>query len=105
MGKALKDGRMLDLPLALPLCALIVGLRRDNEAAGTLGPAPLGQEAEGDEGGGGGGTGLGGGSARPLTLSDVGLVDASVGKSLEAVAALAEEVARRKVRQEKNTET
>ncbi|CAN0431874.1 unnamed protein product, partial [Hapterophycus canaliculatus] len=32
MGKALKDGRMLDLPLALPLCALIVGLRNRHGA-------------------------------------------------------------------------
>lgn len=31
MGKALKDGRMLDLPLALPLCALIVGLRNRHD--------------------------------------------------------------------------
>lgn len=34
MGKALKDGRMLDIPLALPLCALIVGLRRRRHSSG-----------------------------------------------------------------------
>lgn len=77
MGKALKDGRMLDLPLGLPLCSLIVGLRRQKSTTVFRG---------------------GGGGARPLTLDDVRLVDSAVGKSLESVAKLAEEVARAKVR-------
>lgn len=75
MGKALKDGRMLDLPLGLPLCSLIVGLRRQKSTMAYRG----------------------GGDARPLTLDDVRLVDSAVGKSLKSVAKLADEVARAKV--------
>lgn len=82
MGKALKDGRMLDLPLALPLCSLIVGLRRQKKSTTTL----RGGRAWARQG-----------DARPLTLDDVRLVDSAVGKSLESVAKLAEEVARAKV--------
>ncbi|CAN0434788.1 unnamed protein product [Ectocarpus fasciculatus] len=68
MGKALKDGRMLDLPLALPLCGLIVGIRRRRTAG-----------------------------AKPLALSDVGLVDEALGRSLGSVADLAREVEQAKV--------
>ncbi|CAN0500641.1 unnamed protein product [Ectocarpus sp. 12 AP-2014] len=63
MGKALKDGRMLDPPLALPLCGLIVGLRRRPTAG-----------------------------AKPLALSDVSLIDEALGRSLGSVAELAREV-------------
>ena len=96
MGKALKDGRMLDLPLALPLCSLIVGLRRHDGTSSSAGGSP-----GGGNGGQGRSTSMGsgglGGNAKPLTLVDVGLVDAALGRSLESLAKLAEEVQRAKV--------
>lgn len=110
MGKALKDGRMLDLPLALPLCALVVGLRRDNSVSSTSrASSSLGQSdryaagsgrSKGTAGDGVDGEvkeGIGGGGVTPLTLDDVRLMDASLGRSLESVAALAGEVERAKV--------
>lgn len=69
MGKALKDGRMLDLPLALPLCALIVDLSQGEPGRGAM----------------------------SLTLRDVALVDKALGRSLDSVAALASEIERAKV--------
>ena len=137
IGKALKDNRMVDLPLALPLCSLLVGLRRRREIAAPVGAraaaaagAGAGAPAAGGVGaaaaaatstadvatstisaerragsvdgggvGGGGWRGGDGGGARPLTLSDVGQIDAALGRSLESLATLAGEVERAKVRE------
>ncbi|CAN0028364.1 unnamed protein product [Discosporangium mesarthrocarpum] len=76
IGKSLKDGRMLDLPLSLPLCSTLVGIGR-----------------------GGGVDGAGLGQGRPITLEDIGLVDESLGNSLEEVAALAQEVERERAKE------
>ncbi|CAM9668640.1 unnamed protein product [Choristocarpus tenellus] len=79
IGKALKDGRMLDLPLARPLCSMLVGIGRMGQGWRHAHRYDYGV-----------------GQGRPLTLSDVGLVDENLGRSLEQVVALAKEVERSK---------